>query len=207
MKAWRSAYSVANVYIGGAARACGQANLSYHWVQAVHRMGYRLIPAYVGLQAPCTRYRDRFTGRNAAAQGRKAADDAARAAHRLGIPLWRPIYFDMEPYTGHAGCRHAVLTFLDAWNRRIESRRYLPGVYSTAATGIRDLVRARGIMKPLVVWFARWDGKPTVQGGPYVPARLWAPHRRIKQYRGDHREKHGGVTLTVDSNAVDGRVF
>lgn len=207
MRAWRSAYSVANIYIGGAARACGQPNLSYHWIHAVHRMGYRLIPTYVGLQAPCTGYHDRFTGRNAAAQGGKAADDAVRAAHRLGIPFWQPIYFDMEPYIGGAGCRHAVLTFLDAWSRRLDMRRYLPGVYSTAATGIRDLGRAKRIVKPVVIWFARWDGKATVQGGRYVPAHEWAPHRRIKQYRGDHNERHGGVTLTIDTNAVDGRVF
>jgi hypothetical protein len=34
----------------------------------------------------------------------------------------------------------------------------------------------------------------------------WADHRRIKQFRGDHVEKHGGVKLKIDSDAVDGYV-
>lgn len=207
MAAWRSAFSVANIYIGGSARGCGQHNLTYHWVQAVRRMGYRLIPTYVGLQAPCTAFHNRFTARNAAAAGGGSADDAIRAAQRLGLPGWTPIYYDMEAYTGRARCRQAVLRFLDAWTRRLELRGYLPGVYSSAATGIRDLGRARGIAKPRVIWFARWDGKPSVQGRPYVPDSLWVPHRRIKQYRGDHQEQHGGVRLTIDTNEVDGRVY
>jgi hypothetical protein len=207
MAAWRSAFSVANMYIGGAARGCGQHNLTHHWVRAVHRMGYRLIPTYVGLQAPCTAFHNRFTARNAAASGGRSADDAIWAAQRLGLPGGTPIYYDMEAYNGRARCRQAVLRFLDAWTRRLELRGYLPGVYSSAATGIRDLGRASGIAKPQVIWFARWDGKPSVLCNSYVPNSLWVPHRRIKQYRGDHQERHGGVRLRIDTNEVDGRVY
>lgn len=208
MHAWRSAYGVANIYVGGVARACAQPGLTAGWVRAVRHMGYRLIPTYVGPQAPCTRFHNRIVGRYAAAEGSRAAADAVRAAARLGIPPRSPLYYDMEWYSlGNTGCRRAVLSFLDAWTRGIEARGYVSGVYANAGVGIRDLARASGIRRPAAVWFARWDRNPSVEDSPYLPRRLWNPHRRIKQYRGDHHESHGGVRLNVDSNAVDGIVY
>jgi hypothetical protein len=208
MRAWRPAYNVANIYIGGAARGCGQPNLSARWVRQARRLGYRLIPTYVGPQAPCSKLHTRFRKHDAAAQGRASADDAVYRAGRLGIPAHSPIYFDMENYSSRrAGCRNAVLTFLDAWSRRLRDHGYVSGVYSSASSGIRDLGRAGGITKPKVIWFAHWDGKASVRTSSYLASAWWMPHRRIKQYRGDHREKHGGVTLNVDSNAVDSSVY
>ncbi len=52
MQAWRSAYSVVGIYIGGLNRACDQSNLSVPWVRQVRAMGWLLIPTYVGLQPP-----------------------------------------------------------------------------------------------------------------------------------------------------------
>ncbi|WP_067479755.1 glycoside hydrolase domain-containing protein [Actinomadura hibisca] len=208
MSAWRSSYGIANIYIGGAARGCAQPNLTASWVRRVRAMGYRLIPTYVGLQAPCGRYRQHFTAKNATAKGKAAAKDAVARAKALGIPAGKPIYFDIEAYDGrNASCRNAVLRFMHAWSRGMNNRNYAPGVYSSVSSGIRDLGLATGITKPKAIWFAHWDGQATVYDYPHLPATWWPPHRRIKQYRGGHRETHGGVTINVDSNLVDGRVY
>jgi hypothetical protein len=209
MWAWRRTYHVANVYMGGAARGCAQPNLTRSWMRSVRRMGYRLIPTYVGLQAPCNkRYQDGFTMERPALEGRLSADDAVRRARALGIPRRAPIYFDMEAYNSRKPrCREAVLRFLHAWSGRLHKHRYRSGVYSSAASGIRDLGLARGVTKPNAIWFAHWDRKARVHGDPYIPDSWWAGHRRIKQYRGGHKERHGGVTINVDSNIVDGPVY
>jgi hypothetical protein len=208
MKAWRPSFQVTNIYIGGAARGCAQPNLTASWVRRVRAMGYRITPTYVGLQAPCGSRPQRFTTRNAASEGTKAAVDAARKARRLGIPEGKPIYFDMEAYRHRdRACKAAVLRFVDNWVDRLKREGYEPCLYSSAKSGIRDVGRAEGISKPVAVWFANWNGRAEVYGDPYVPDHWWSPHRRIKQYRGGHRERHGGVTLNIDSNIVDGRVY
>ncbi|GAA4079649.1 DUF1906 domain-containing protein [Actinomadura miaoliensis] len=208
MAAWRRSYKVANMYIGGAARACAQPNLNRAWVRNVRRMGYRLIPTYVGLQAPCTRYRQRFAPEDAAEEGRLAARDAVRRARALGIPRRNPVYFDMEVYDHRrAWCSDAVLNFLHNWTRTMRRLGYVPGFYSSAGSGIRDVGSARGMSKPKAVWFAHWDGRTDPYDCPYMPRHWWPPHNRIKQYRGGHRETHGGVTINIDSNMVDGRVY
>ncbi|MGH3244069.1 MAG: DUF1906 domain-containing protein, partial [Spirillospora sp.] len=208
MKAWRPSFKVTNIYIGGAARGCAQPNLTEGWVRRVRDMGYRITPTYVGLQAPCGSRPQRFTAKNAASQGAKAAVDAARKARALGIPEGAPIYYDMEAYKSKKpGCKAAVLRFVDSWVRRLKATGYDPCLYSSAASGIRDVGRAENISRPVAVWFANWNGKAKVYGDPFVPDDLWRPHRRIKQYRGGHKERHGGVTLNIDSNIVDGRVY
>ncbi|GLZ11021.1 hypothetical protein Acsp04_12560 [Actinomadura sp. NBRC 104425] len=208
MAAWRRSYKVANMYIGGAARACAQPNLNRAWVRRVRKMGYRLIPTYVGLQAPCTRFRQRFAPEDAAEEGRSAARDAVRRARALGIPRRNPVYFDMEVYDHRrTWCSQAVLTFLHHWTKTMRKLGYVPGFYSSAGSGVRDVGSARGMAKPKVVWFAHWDGKTDPYDCPYMSGRWWPPHNRIKQYRGGHRETHGGVTINVDNNMVDGRVY
>ncbi|GAA0584706.1 DUF1906 domain-containing protein [Actinomadura livida] len=208
MKAWRPSFKVTNIYIGGAARGCAQPNLTERWVREVREMGYRITPTYVGLQAPCGSRPQRFTAKNAASQGRKAAVDAAGKAGALGIPAGAPIYFDMEAYAGRKkACKAAVLRFVDNWVRRLKVEGYTPCLYSSVTSGIRDVGRATGIGKPECVWFAHWNGKAQVYGDPFIPDDWWRPHRRIKQYRGDHYETHGGVTLNIDGNIADGLAF
>ncbi|MFD0856441.1 DUF1906 domain-containing protein, partial [Actinomadura adrarensis] len=151
--------------------------------------------------------RVKISSRSAAAQGRSAAVDAVRDAKALGIPKGRPIYYNLEAYrSSDASCRKAVLVFLHHWSVKLKSLKYVSGVYSSIGSGIRDLARAKGIRRPSVIWFAHWDGKPAYTH-PYIPYELWRPHRRIKQYRGGHKETHGGVTINIDSNYVDSRVY
>ncbi|MFC4906567.1 glycoside hydrolase domain-containing protein [Actinomadura gamaensis] len=208
MRAWRDTYAVTNIYIGGISRGCAQPNLDASWVKAVRTMGYRLIPTYVGPQAPCTRHKARFDRKKPEKAARAAAADAVARARALGIPKNKPIYYDLEGYrTRYAWCRTAVLQFLQAWTLSVTARGYRPGVYSSVRSGIRDLGRAEGIVKPRSIWYAQWDRKTDVYGSPSLSDSWWPPHHRIKQYRGGHKETHGGVTLSVDSDAVDGRVY
>jgi hypothetical protein len=205
MRAWREDFVAANVYIGGISRACPNRRLSRAWVRAVRELGWRLMPTYVGPQAPCTDYTTRFSRRSATRDGRLAAADAVRRARALGLPRRTPIYFDLESYHRRSPrCHRAVLRFLDSWTKGLRARRYVSGVYSSLISGITDLGRATGISKPATIWFAHWDKDHDVRGD--LPRRWWPGHRRIKQYRGEHVEKHGGFRLAIDSDAVDGYV-
>src|ERR671910_2520478 len=53
---------------------------------------------------------------------------------------------------------------------------------------------------------ARWDGNSSLAGWPTAPDSQWAVHQRAKQYRGDHNETWGGVTLNIDSDALNAPV-
>ena len=208
MKAWRPSFKITNIYIGGAARGCAQPNLTKSWVSQVRAMGYRITPTYVGLQAPCGSRPQKFTTKNAAAQGAKAAVDAASRAQNLGIPEGAPIYFDMEAYkAGKGSCKASVLRFVDNWVSRLKEEGYEPCLYSSVKSAIVDVGKATGINKPVAVWFANWNGRAAIYGDPFMPDDWWSPHRRIKQYRGGHKETHGGVRLNIDSNVADGRVY
>ena len=207
MRAWRGAFKAANIYIGGAARACGNGNLSRSWVRAVRKAGWKLIPTYVGLQAPCGPYGSKIDPKKAHKQGRQSADDAISEAESFGLTKRAPLYFDMEGYnSGNASCRKAVLGFIDGWTDRLHARGHIAGVYGSVSSTIRDLGHAYHGAKPDGVWFAHWDGKANTTSS-YMRGGWWSDRQRIKQYRGSHYEKHGGVRLNIDSNSVDGYVY
>jgi Domain of unknown function (DUF1906) len=208
MKAWRSSYEVTNIYIGGAARGCAQPNLTAAWVKKVRKMGYRILPTYVGLQPPCGSRPQKFSARNAAAQGKKTATDAVAKAKALGIPVDKPIYLDLEAYKSkNASCKAAVLRFVNAWVTKVNQKHYKPCLYGSASSGVHDVGAAKGIARPVGIWFANWDHKARVYGDKFLPDRWWPPHRRIKQYRGAHKERHGGVALNIDTSLADGRAY
>ena len=207
MKAWaKSPYRALVVYFGGVGRGCKQPNLTASWVLTQKMAGWKLIPVYVGPQAPCTtRAKHRITAAKAAAEGAAAASDAVVKAKALGLDRGSVLIYDMEKYAGDATCKQAVLTFLSAWTVRLHGLAYLSGVYGDAATTISTLVKARGtagFVSPDYVDLARWDGVVTLNDAA-VPADHWPDRRRMKQYRGPHKETYGGVTITIDSNYVD----
>ena len=213
MTAWRtsSGYRALGVYIGGLNRGCPQGNLSASWVSSVTHMGWRLAPVYVGRQAPCARqpHLKLIDPKTAAAQAVDAADDAANRAVALGIARGSAIYFDLESYARKdAACTSAAMTYLGGWIQRMHAHGYLAGFYSSAGSGITDLAASGlvgGNVPPDALWIARWDSKPTVQD-PAVPDAAWTPHQRIKQFAGAHKEAHGGVTLNIDQDYLDGPV-
>jgi hypothetical protein len=213
MQAWRKSYSAAAIYIGGADMACGYGNLSASWVHAVRKMGWSLIPIYVGLQAPCNSFGQEIQPGHAAPEGTAAADSAVLDAKSFGLGKGGPIYFDMEAYnSGSRTCRDSVLSFLDKWTRQLHARGYVSGVYSSAASGAEDLgtatsVYGRKLAKPDSLWFALWDDRANLIGTPYLLNSWWSPGRRIKQYAGSHWVKVDGVKLNIDSDWVQGAVY
>jgi len=213
MRAWRRAYAAIGVYIGGVNRACDAGNLTRHWVRRVKAMGWWLIPTYVGLQPPCDHFSARIKPRHAITEGSAAADDAIAQARSLGLHRHAPIYVDMEAYNDtKRRCRRAVLAFLDSWTRRLRARGYVPGVYSSAGSGVEDLgnttsIAGHPLARPKSIWFALWDGRRNVRGGPYMLASWWPGERRIKQFHGAVWRKHGGFRLNIDIDRVFGAVY
>jgi hypothetical protein len=208
LQAWSaSPYRALGVYIGGTNRACSQPNLTPSWVQSVTGLGWGLLPLYVGLQAPCVGQgglaKFSTVGTTAAGQGLAAADDAAAKAQALGLPAGSPIWFDLEGYhRGDATCSNAVRSFVGAWVGELRALGFVPGVYGSAASTIRD-VSTLGTSTPDVIWIANWNGVESVFGDQYVSDALWPSHQRVHQYKGGHNETYGGVTINIDSNVVD----
>ena len=211
LTAWAaSPYRAVGIYIGGVNRACPDGNLSAAWVSTALSLGWSLMPLYVALQAPCVSdarlARISMVAATAAGQGRAAADDAAARAGVFGLPSGSPLYYDMEGYNvNDTACTSSVQAFVNAWVSEVRARGFVPGVYGSAASTIRD-VSTLAATTPDVIWIADWNGLQSVFGDPYVSDALWPNHQRIHQYTGGHRETYGGVTINVDSSVVDGAV-
>lgn len=212
MRVWRARFSADGIYIGGENMACDYGYLSGAWVRAVEAMGWSLLPNYVGPQPPCDPYPGRIRPSQAAAQGRTAADGAIADATVLGIGRGSPLYYDMEAYNRTKGrCVTAVLTFLDAWTRRLNARGYLSGVYSSTDAAIVDLqsasrVGGHRLAKPQCVWIALWDNRKNMNAPGYLPRSSWPTGERSKQYSGPHWVKVGGIKMQIDFDLVDGPV-
>ena len=211
MKAWRksSPYRAVGIYLGGANRACAQPNLTAAWVKEQVRIGWRLVPFYVGPQATCTTAsgnRAPIDNAHAGAQGSAAAAGAVAQAARLGLGRKSVIIYDMEAYrTNDPACRRGVLAFMQGWTARLHRLGYFSGFYCSVNSGIRDQVAhysTAGYARPDYLALARWDRKVTV-ADPVIPSAAWPGHRRMKQYRGGHRETWGGVTINIDNDYLD----
>ena len=205
MSAWSSTYHALGVYIGGTNMACSQANLTSTWVSAETTAGWHLIPTYVGLQAPGACGCASINPSQAQAEGIAAASDAVAHAESLGMGPGSPIYYDMEAYTRGGTNTSSVLTFLSGWTAQLHADSYLSGVYSSGASGIADLVAkvGTGYLEPDDIWVADWNGQQTTSD-QYIPSSDWAAHQRLHQYKGGHNETHGGVTINIDSDYLDG---
>ncbi|RBM05664.1 glycoside hydrolase domain-containing protein [Streptomyces sp. PT12] len=206
-----SPYRAVGVYIGGRGRACpDQPNLTPDWVADVDSMGWRLLPLYVGSQAPCVRDDDKSRVPIDAARPRQRgaaeAADAIDAAESLGLAPGSPIYLDMEDYDQHDGaCADITLAFVQAFSHHLTDRGWIPGFYSSATSGIAHLEAARlsgAADLPDVLWYARWRTAPTLVDEPVLDPGAWQPHRRIHQYEGDVTETHGGRRMRIDRNVV-----
>ncbi|GAC1571951.1 MAG: hypothetical protein NVS3B18_05190 [Candidatus Dormibacteria bacterium] len=207
MNAWSaSPYRAVGIYIGGVNAACAQPNLNPSWVSAEVAAGWHLIPTYVGLQAPgaCSGTCRSISAGQASAEGAAAAADAVNQARALGIPAGNPIYDDMEQYSRSSSNSMAVLAFLSGWTNQLHAAGYQSGVYSSASSGITDLVSqyGTGYTEPDDIWIAHWDGQATTSD-PYVPSGDWAGANRIRQYVGGHDETYGGVTINIDTDYLN----
>jgi hypothetical protein len=207
MRAWgqSSPYGAVAIYVGGINRGCGLGNLDYDWVQAVRSYGFHFIPTYVGLQAPCAGFSAKISTDPAVAhsQGTWAAQDAIRAMRALGFGAGSPVYIDIEQYDGDAACSNAVVQFVAGWSGQLHQEGFRSGFYSSQLT---DIIAKRHIAHPDAVWIAHWDWNRSVYGQKSIEDTLWNEHRRLHQYAGPHGARYGGVTINIDSDAVDGPV-
>ncbi len=208
MAAWSSSsFRAIGVYIGGVNAACSQPNLTAAWGRTETNAGWHLIPTYVGLQGAgsCSGTCTTINPSRAETQGAAAATDAVNQAQTLGIVPGDPIYDDMEQYTESSANTAEVRAFLAGWTTELHADGYLSGVYSSASSGITDLVKAwgTGYTEPDDIWIADWNGQQTTNN-PYVPSADWPGPERLHQYAGGHDATFGGVTLNIDSDYLNG---
>jgi photosystem II stability/assembly factor-like uncharacterized protein len=219
MQTWweQGPYADANIYFGGAARACSQPFLDVRWVTTIFAQGWRLIPTWVGPQAPCTSFIRRFSGDplEARADGWAEADAAAAAAAALGLGATTPLYYDVEYYDEvDASCSDAVREFINAWTERLREHGYLAGAYGNARNVQNDWIPGVIAHPPDAVWLTPWvcgrtsscDWTPTVFGVPGLDDAYWSDLQRIRQYWGPHTETYGGVTFEIDGDYANGPV-
>ena len=199
-------WSWANIYMGGANRGCGQSNLNGSWVSAILARGWKLVPTWVGPQAPgsscgsCSKMSgDLATARQ---QGINEANAATNAANALGLNPPTIIYYDMERYdpTSNAAAR----AFIDGWVAGLHNRGNQAGSYGAGANANYDWSHVANV--PDAVWISDWNGNTSVYGLSGLSDGLWSNHQRLHQYQGGHNETWGGVTFNIDSNSADGPV-
>ncbi len=214
LAAWKgtSPYRGVNIYFGGRNRGCAQPNLTAAWVSAAADAGWSLVPTYFGDQPSCAYGSKPYRYSNSAAATRGAADgaDAVSLARGLGLLRGSALYADVEHYDRTvSGCISAVRKYVSEWTRALHRAGYLAGVYVHQDSGLRDLAASyfsTSRARPDAVWMARWDGSTSLTGWPTAGNTRWAEWQRAKQYRGDHVETWGGVSLNIDSDAIKGPV-
>jgi hypothetical protein len=195
MQAWgASPFNSVGIYIGGSERACAQPNLTRGWVSARAASGWHFMPLYVGWQAAW----DSLTATAPASLGKQSADDAAVQAGNLGFGPGALLYYDMESYKTTAQGA-AAIAFLSAWSSELHAKGYRSAIYSSASTGIADLVAHRGKMtEPDVVDIAHWNGVADADLKS-TPASTWVV-QRVHQYLGNVTVTYGGVKMNIDDD-------
>ncbi|MET9886961.1 glycoside hydrolase domain-containing protein [Streptomyces sp. NPDC006430] len=212
MDSWRaeSPYGAVGIYIGGPARACAQPQLTASWIRRQAEAGWHLMPLWVGPQP----WHSSSTGLStdpseANEQGSAAADGAAAAARALGLGEGTVLYNDLENYTDRTTWDPPVVAYLTAWTVRLHALGFRAAAYVSASSGAKALSahhdQAPETM-PDVLWVAAWNGSASVSDADMgLPAgtHQWAGRRRAHQYRGDHDDTYGGVTINIDRNWID----
>jgi hypothetical protein len=211
MQAWWSntPWSFVGIYIGGAIRGCSQPNLTASWMNTTHTQGWRHTLIWVGPQAPCSTFATRMSYDTATAyqQGKNEALKAATALSNLGFTngaAGTPVVYDLEGYTNSGTCQTAVKSFMQGWVDQLAvAPAQVSGVYGSACNsylnGMATMARP-----PKFIWAANWDNNTSTSPLSCVSGTYWSGHQRLKQYRGDHNETWGGVTLNIDSNCANG---
>lgn len=188
-----------------------QENLTPAWVDSILGDGWRIIPIYVGHQAPSSCAIGRFVnmsgdGETARSQGRAAGVDAIASMQGLGIGSGAPIYLDIEGY--RPGCGRTVVAYIEGWTEALQAEGYLSGVYGSQSSVMTDLTAAAitgGFTLPDAIWVSSNSGVAGTLGLDFPPDNLWT-NARIHQYRLSVTRTYGGVTREVDDNIVDAPV-
>lgn len=216
LQAWirHSPYDTINLYIGGSARSCSNLALTASYLSQLSQQGWKFIPTWVGPQASCySRPISRMSSDPLVArqQGIAEADAALEKAYSLGLTTAEKtgavIYYDLENYDRtNYGCHSAAKAFVEGWSSQLRLRGNSAGVYSLGPI-LNDFYAL--LEKPDVIWPAHWktsdyDPEATVWDVYQLSNSFWDNHQRIRQYAGGHSETWGGISITVDSNVLDG---
>ncbi|MEK8033524.1 DUF1906 domain-containing protein [Ideonella sp. DXS29W] len=201
-------WSWIGVYIGGNSRACSQPNLTAAWFNTTYAQGWRFNLIWVGPQAPCSSFAHRFSSNTSTAyqQGKDEAVAAYKAIKALGFGdgLNTPVTYDLEAYPNSSSCRAAVKSFMQGWVDQLAvAPAQVSGVYGSAcASYLSDF--AAITRPPRYVHAADWDLDHSTWNLSCISSSYWVNSQRFKQFRGDHNETWGGVTLNIDSNCANG---
>lgn len=219
LQAWYngSPYKAVNLYIGGVSRACDNDALNAAYVQQMFNQGWRFIPTWVGPQAPCTGFVNRFSYDTATAyaQGVDNANQARDTLLELGLTnpdgTGSIVYYDLEYFTYSTACSAAARAFVQGWIDRLQQLGIISGLYASSRN--LDLNQIYTLQPPPnVVWIAEWYTTPgyrpdvTVWDVDWLEDIYWSNHQRVYQYSGDHNETWAGVTINIDNNVLDGIV-
>lgn len=197
------------LYIGGSFAGCPVNGASF--VTSLRNMGWKIMPIWVGPQAPCSSYSVRFSSNTTTArqQGKNEAIAAYNRLIALGMTtLNTPVIYDLENFpTNNSSCVAATKAFMQGW---VEQMHLPPaqqaGVYgSSCASGLANF--ASNANPPDFITGADWDGIKSVWNMACIGTGSWTNHQRHKQYRGDHNETWNGVTVSVDNDCSDGPVY
>lgn len=210
-----SPYKAVNLYIGGISRYCSNTPLTAAYLRSMNAQGWKFIPTWVGPQAPCSSFQNKFSSDvNLAYQaGVDNANQARAKLIQLGLTnsdgTGGVVYLDLENFAYSSTCSAAARAYVNGWTTRLSQVGITSGLYSTS-TGIRDNAYFNISKPPSAVWIAEWYTSPgyrpneTVWGLRYLSDVYWVNHQRVLQYSGGHNETWGGVTLNIDSNVADG---
>jgi hypothetical protein len=210
-----SPYKAVNLYFGGISRYCSNSAISASYIQSIYAQGWKVIPTWVGHQAPCTSYKYPFPYdvEDAYQYGVNNANQAQARMKELG--LTKPdgsggiVYLDLEHFAYSSSCSAAARAYLNGWTTRLSQLGTYSGLYSTSS-GINDNRYYNIAKPPSAVWIAEWYSTPgfrsyeTVWDLRYLSNDYWINHQRILQYSGGHDETWGSVKMNIDSNVTDG---
>lgn len=218
LQAWirNSPYDAVNLYIGGATRSCSNQALSAAYLSQLSQQGWKFIPTWVGPQASCYKRDIAKMSDNPVVsrqEGIAEANAAIEKAYSLGLTLadksGAVIYYNLESYDrANTSCHNAAKAFIEGWSIQMRARGNIAGVYSSGPI-LNDFFGLAE--KPDVIWPAHWktsnyDPNATVWDVYYLSNDYWKDHQRLRQYAGGHSETWGNVSLTIDSDVLDGVV-
>jgi hypothetical protein len=184
-------------------------NLTSAWMTSVTKMGWGILPIWVGPQAPCIANASSYwtiNNSDSYSTGAYQADLAIAQANALGITNGI-IYYDMEGYTPDGGsCSGAVESFLDSWTTELHAQGFQSGLYGGIGDFETDFLALSP--EPDVAWIAAWDSNNTIWNIGTLSNSYWPTNQRIHQWNSETSgETWGGINLGgIDQNVVDAPV-
>jgi hypothetical protein len=207
------------VYLGG---SVGQSSAigCYDGAAAVDRAldtGYGVVLYWYGPQLGGTcRIRDfahyiSLNTTTAYNQGVTEANAAESAAIAAGLPALTRIFYDMEAYYNHTGCRAAAKAFINGWDYQLGVNSIFWGAAygSSCASYPSDWATIANV--PVAISPA--DTNPNISSGgldngsafgyPCLSDSLWDNHERVGQFSYDTNGTYNGVHFPIDENCAD----